>query len=164
MQKFSACRKRGSSIHFFSSTSMRCIMAIWPAGPPKLMQPILSQSQKASPKLGAAPVPTGAVSVCTVISRRLCGPVVPLLGRMARPSEQRIIDHEPALDHAVIVVIRKRREAERDRMQSGGFRREVVACGVSTAHDQRNAREMRVALQPEQLEHRVERAALALMA
>src|SRR6185369_1066804 len=133
MQKLSACRKRGSSIHFFSSTSMRCIMAICPAGPPKLMQPILSQSQKASPNVGAAAVRLGAVSVCTVISRCLCGPVVPLLGRMARPGEQRIIDDEPAFDHAVIVVAGKCREAERDRMQSGGFRREVVACGVSTA-------------------------------
>ena len=28
MQKLSACRKRGSSIHFFSSTTMRCIKAI----------------------------------------------------------------------------------------------------------------------------------------
>src|SRR4051795_6241555 len=114
MQKLSACRKRGSSIHFFSSTSMRCIMAIWPAGPPKLMQPIFSHSQKASPNVGAASVLTGAVSVCTVISRRLCGPVVPLLGRMPRPREQRIVDDETALDHGVIVIARERRETERN--------------------------------------------------
>src|SRR5947209_2581749 len=103
MQKFSACRKRGSSIHFFSSTSMRCIMAICPAGPPKLMQPILHHSQKASPNVGAASVPMGAVSVCTVISRRLCGPIVPLLGGMPRPCEQPIVDHKSTLDHGVIV-------------------------------------------------------------
>src|SRR5947209_18164970 len=136
MQKLSACRKRGSSIHFFSSTSMRCIMAIWPAGPPKLMQPILNQSQKASPKLGAASVRRIPVSICTVISRCLCGPVVPLLGRMPRPGEQRIVDDKAALDHGVIVVSGQRRETERDRMQSGGFRSKIVARGVGAAHDQ----------------------------
>src|SRR5947207_2968850 len=83
MQKLSACRKRGSSIHFFSSTSMRCIMAIWPAGPPKLMQPILNQSRNASPNAGEGSAPAGTASVCTVISGclfdRLGGPVVPLI-------------------------------------------------------------------------------------
>src|SRR5262249_34796444 len=54
MQKLSACRKRGSSIHFFSSTTMRCIIAICAAGPPKLTQPILSHVRKASPKVGEA--------------------------------------------------------------------------------------------------------------
>src|SRR3989440_2471250 len=35
---------------------------------------------------------------------------------------------------------------------------------VGAAHDQRDMREMRVTFQPEQLEHRVERAALAFVA
>src|SRR5436305_4094045 len=125
MQKFRACKKRGSSIHFFSSTSMRCIMAIWPAGPPKLMQPIFSHSQKASPKLGTASVLTGTVSLCTVISCRLCGPVVPLLVRVAGPGKQRIIHDGAAFDHAVIVIAGECREAERDRVQSGGLRCEI---------------------------------------
>src|SRR5262249_39368262 len=56
MQKLSACRKRGSSIHFFSSIMTRCIIAICPAGPPKLMQPIFSQTRKNSPKLGRSVV------------------------------------------------------------------------------------------------------------
>src|SRR4051812_1454031 len=71
MQKLSACRKRGSSIHFFSSTSIRCIMAIWPAGPPKLMQPSFSQSRNAAPKRGEASA-AGTVSACTVMSGGLC--------------------------------------------------------------------------------------------
>ena len=54
MLKFSACRKRGSSIHFFSSTSTRCIIAICPAGPPNDRQPILNQTLKASLKVGEA--------------------------------------------------------------------------------------------------------------
>ena len=48
MQKLSACRKRCSSTHFFSSTSMRCMSAICPAGPPKPRQPIFSQTRNAS--------------------------------------------------------------------------------------------------------------------
>src|SRR5476649_1626886 len=100
MQKFSACRNRGSSIHFFSSTAMRCIMAIWPAGPPKLTQPILSQVLKNSPKVGwisPALRCAGEALSCTIviaISRRLDGPVMALFGREAQPREQRIVDHE----------------------------------------------------------------------
>src|SRR3954453_20458616 len=121
MQKLSACRKRGSSIHFFSSTSMRCIMAIWPAGPPKLMQPILNQSRNASPNVGEASTLAGRVSVCTVISCGLFGrlgrPVVPLLGGVTQPGEQRIVDHKALAEQPVIVIAGERREAERDRMQ-----------------------------------------------
>src|SRR5438045_9767102 len=47
-QKLSACRKRCSSIHFFSSTSTRCMIAICPAGPPKLMKPSFSQKASAA--------------------------------------------------------------------------------------------------------------------
>src|SRR5437016_14065482 len=116
MQKLSACRKRGSSIHFFSSTSMRCIMAIWPAGPPKLMQPILNQSRNASPKVGEASTLAGTVSVCTVISCRLPGllggPVVPLVRSVAQPGEQRIVNHKALFQQPVIVVARQRRKAE----------------------------------------------------
>src|SRR5881394_2687320 len=55
-QKLSACRKRLSSSHFFSSTTTRCMIAICPAGPPKLMKPSFSQKRSASanetPRLG----------------------------------------------------------------------------------------------------------------
>src|SRR5439155_10179316 len=46
-------RKRLSSIHFFSSTRTRCMIAIWPAGPPKLMKPSFSQKASASEKVTA---------------------------------------------------------------------------------------------------------------
>src|SRR5437764_8037811 len=55
MQKLSACRNRRSEIHRRRSTSWSCMIAICPAGPPKLMQPSLSQNQKASSSLGFAP-------------------------------------------------------------------------------------------------------------
>src|SRR5471032_378891 len=53
MQKFSACKNRDSSIQRFFSTSSRCITAICPAGPPKLMNPSFSQKRRASRKVGA---------------------------------------------------------------------------------------------------------------
>src|SRR5437762_2839699 len=114
MQKLSACRKRGSSIHFFSSTIIRCIMAIWPAGPPKLMQPILSQTLKNSPKSGRPSPTTGdGAADCAGIrfmsSRRLGRPVVAFLRGEAQPREQRIVDHEAVPQQAVIVVARERR-------------------------------------------------------
>ncbi len=43
MQKFNAWRKWSSAIHFFFSTRSLCIIAIWPVGPPKLMNPSFSQ-------------------------------------------------------------------------------------------------------------------------
>ena len=49
-------------------------------------------------------------------------------------------------------------------MQAGRLRREVGPRGVGAAHDQREARQRGLALQPEQLEHGVERAALAFVA
>src|SRR5437660_4187016 len=48
MEKVSARRNSGSGTHRFSSTSTRCMIAIWPAGPPKLMKPSLSQKRSAS--------------------------------------------------------------------------------------------------------------------
>src|SRR3712207_7450609 len=42
-----------SEIHCFRSTSSRCIVAIWPAGPPKLTKPRYTQKRKASPNGGA---------------------------------------------------------------------------------------------------------------
>src|SRR5688500_3219211 len=64
MQKFSACRKRLSLIHFRFSTSSLCMMAICPVGPPKLMKPSLSQKRKASANVGgtAVPFPLGVVA------------------------------------------------------------------------------------------------------
>src|SRR5665647_785606 len=50
MQKLSACRKRFSDTQRRFSTSSRCMMAICPAGPPKLMKPNCSQKRNASLK------------------------------------------------------------------------------------------------------------------
>ena len=63
----------------------------------------------------------------------------------------------------MVVVAGQRRQAERNRMQAGRFRREVGPRGVGAAHDQSQPRQRRLAFQPEQLEHGVEAAAFALV-
>src|SRR6476660_7179771 len=52
MQKLRACRNRRSEIQRRRSTSSSCMIAICPAGPPKLMQPSFSQKRKASDSEG----------------------------------------------------------------------------------------------------------------
>src|SRR5919199_4421992 len=65
IEKFSARRNSGSGTQRFSSTSSRCMIAIWPAGPPKLMKPSFTQKRKALANEtgavgGGAAVATGA--------------------------------------------------------------------------------------------------------
>src|SRR4051812_4850992 len=50
MQKFSVLRYWFSEIQRFFSTNSRCMIAICPAGPPKLMNPSFTQNRNASPK------------------------------------------------------------------------------------------------------------------
>jgi hypothetical protein len=57
MQKLRVLKYWPSETHRFLSTNSLCMMAIWPAGPPKLMKPSFTQNQNASQK------PTGLVSV-----------------------------------------------------------------------------------------------------
>ena len=59
MQKFRARRNWPSETHRFSSTSSRCIIEIWPAGPPKLMNPSLTQNRNACPNPTADFVSSG---------------------------------------------------------------------------------------------------------
>src|SRR5207244_9223379 len=53
MQKLSACKKRDWLIHRLRSTSSVCMIAIWPAGPPKEMKPSFSQKRNAAAKEGS---------------------------------------------------------------------------------------------------------------
>jgi hypothetical protein len=82
MQKLSACRNRFSEIQRRRSTSSSCMIAICPAGPPKLMHPSLNQKRNASRSVGnaspgaAARASTaasgaGAGSRCAVVTRAL---------------------------------------------------------------------------------------------
>src|SRR5215213_9293871 len=51
MQKFNVRRYCPSETQCFLSTNSLCMIAIWPAGPPKLINPSLTQNQKASQNL-----------------------------------------------------------------------------------------------------------------
>src|SRR5687767_2894266 len=42
-----ACRNRRWPIHRFSSTSVRCMTAIWPAGPPKVCREMANHARTA---------------------------------------------------------------------------------------------------------------------
>src|SRR4029434_4972444 len=87
-----------------------------------------------------------------------------LLSSKAQPDKQRIIDDEPSLKQAMIVIAGKCRESERNRMQSGRFLGDVVPGGVRATHDQRQSRQRGLALKSEDPEHGVERAVFADMA
>jgi hypothetical protein len=54
MQKLSAWRNRRSEIQLRRSTNSSCMIAICPAGPPKLMNPSFSQKRNAWPSVGFA--------------------------------------------------------------------------------------------------------------
>src|SRR5918997_3076965 len=66
MQKLSVLRYCCSDTQRFFSTSSLCMMAICPAGPPKLMNPSFTQNQNASQK------PTGLVPAASALA---CDPL-----------------------------------------------------------------------------------------
>ena len=66
MQKFNVLRYWPSEIQRFLSTSSLCMIAICPAGPPKLMNPSLTQNQNASQKPTSL-IPFSALASSTAI-------------------------------------------------------------------------------------------------
>src|SRR5262245_15212336 len=163
MQKLRADRKRGSSIQRFSSTSTRCMSAICPAGPPKLSTPILAQTRSASPKEGAAAgssmagVAAGLPVMASSSGRRLGGgPVVRLLGGVAAPAVEGIVERHGRLQLGEIVAVHAR-VAERGREQTGRLRRQIESRGIGAAHDG-GEMQKRAGLQAELLQHGVEGA------
>src|SRR5258706_13485936 len=104
------------------------MIAIWPAGPPKLMNPSFSQNRNAS--LNLTTLTTRARS-----SRHRRGnPVVLFVTYVTAPRVQRVVDHHPVLQHRMVVgeIVR---QAERNREQSGGLRRQLQLARVGAAHD-----------------------------
>src|SRR6185295_2582917 len=138
MQKLRAERKRGSSIQRFSSTSTRCMSAICPAGPPKLRTPILAQTPSASAKVGGAAGPRAAgadPAAVSVIVLRPSGrrpgrrPVVGLLGGVAAPAVEGIVEAQRGVELGEVVAIHAR-VAQRGGEQSGRLGRQVEPRGV----------------------------------
>src|SRR5437773_11980833 len=117
---------------------MRCITAIWPAGPPKLSAATRIHVQKASRMLTPC-AGTYVTSRGTAVSFISClwfgaGPVVGLLAGVATPAIESIVKSHGRIELRKVVPIHAR-IAERCGEQPFRLRREVGTGGVGTAHD-----------------------------
>src|SRR5215467_16145878 len=122
---------------------MRCITAIWPAGPPKLRAATLSHTRSASPSEGnwrdASVAACAARTSDTSRSRFLPMPRVGFVCGVAAPAVERIVERHPGFELSEIVRIHPR-QTERGGKQTGGLRRDIHASGVRPAHDRRKAK------------------------
>src|SRR5438309_1075253 len=95
---------RLSDTHFFSSTRMRCITAICPAGPPKLKAATRSQTRKASlietPCEGCARPSAREGAIASVMSGPLLvgGPIMRLVRGVAAPTVEGVIQRQPGFE------------------------------------------------------------------
>src|SRR5262245_63900795 len=120
---------------------MRCITAIWPAGPPKLSAATRAHVQNASRRLTPCPGPgtSRGVSLPTAlgsfISRLLgAGPVVRLLAGVAAPAIERIVESHRRLELGKVVAVHARKP-ERRGEQARRLVREIGTGRVGPAHD-----------------------------
>src|SRR5271165_1340083 len=92
---------------------IRCMTAIWPAGPPKLSTATLSQTRNASPIDGSASragAGTAAeIADASVNSRsRFRMPGVGLRGRVPAPPVERVVEPEAGFELSEVVGIHAR--------------------------------------------------------
>src|SRR6476659_10398678 len=166
MQSFNACKKRLSEIQRFSSTRMRCITAIWPAGPPKLSIATRSQTRNASrsdtPCRGTDSPPSAIASSATPGLLHGRGrPVVRFRLESATPGVERVVHHHAVPKH--FVIVRKvRGQAERDGEQAAALRGQIVSGRVGASDDLGQMVESRI-LDAVDAQDGVERAALSLV-
>src|SRR4051812_380894 len=102
---------------------MRCITAIWPAGPPKLSIATRAQTRDASPKLTPWAGRRAALGADERISAIACrslggGPVVRFVGGIAAPAVECVVEAEACLELGEVIEIHAR-QAERGRQQAG---------------------------------------------
>src|SRR5712691_558337 len=129
---------------------MRCITAIWPAGPPKLNIATRSHTRSASrsetPCCGfdsrASAIESSATSyfLCVCAHR---WPVLLFGLKAAAPRIEGVVDHHAVLEHFVVVG-EIGREAARDRGQALALRREVGPRCIGTSDDRRQMVESRI--------------------
>src|SRR5215510_6797370 len=146
---------------------MRCMTAIWPAGPPKLRLATRSQVWKAS----RSDTPCSSSERCGPATERSAmpgllhrcrgGPVVGLRLQLAAPGVERVVHHHAVTEHLVIVG-KVRGQPQRDGEQAAALRGQVVARGVGAAHDRGEMVERGI-LDAVDAQDGVERAALAFM-
>src|SRR5215203_2194291 len=107
---------------------MRCITAIWPAGPPKLRSATRSQTRNASPSetpwAGGAAMLSIADACDTKTSCSRLGGRRALRGLQAAPGVERVVHDQAVPEHLVIVGV-VGRQAVGDGEQAFALRREV---------------------------------------
>src|SRR5215207_4135292 len=148
---------------------MRCMTAIWPAGPPKLSIATRAQTRKASPRLTPCRiVPFRARTLAAVDKSVMSGPLLPdgpvvsLVRRVAAPTVEGVVEGHSGFKLFEIVGIHPG-ESERGGQQARRLGREIGTSRVGAAHDGRQPQE-RLRGEAELLDHPVEctpRAAVA---
>src|SRR5215213_4585374 len=148
---------------------MRCMTAIWPAGPPKLSIATRAQTREASPRLTPCravswrPSVLAAVDTSVMSGSRLSHrPVVGLIRRIAAPAVERVVKRHPGFELFEIVGVHPG-QPERGGQQARRLRCEIRTRRVGAADDggkpQQGFRR-----EAEFLDHGVEGAFLAAMA
>src|SRR5262249_28920927 len=127
---------------------MRCMTAICPAGPPKLRSATRTQVGVASLNdgYGMEPaVPTNMDSTRASFisrSRLIGGPVVRLVGGIATPTIEGVVEQHPGFELLQIVRIHAR-EAQGCREQAGSLGRQLRPRGVGTTNHGRQLKQRR---------------------
>src|SRR4029453_2195765 len=143
---------------------MRCMTAIWPAGPPKLRLATRSQVWKAS----RSDTPCSSSERCGPATERSAmpglldahgRPVVRFRLQLAAPGIERVVHHHAVAEHFVIVG-KVRGQPQRNGEQAATLRGQVVARGVGAAYDLCKMVERGI-LDAVDAQDSVERAALA---
>src|ERR1700677_2962443 len=136
--------KRLSDTHLLSSTRIRCITAICPAGPPKLSVATRNQTRNASPVETPCAGRVRERATPSTMSGPLLvgGPIVRFAGRITAPAIESIVERQARFELFEIVGIHAR-QAERRSKQAGRFRREIEASRVRSAHDRRKPKQRR---------------------
>ena len=147
---------------------MRCITAIWPAGPPKLSAATRNHTRNASPNETPCPgvaramvPPTSRLSHLLPLKRPPAASNYGFRPEGPAPGVERVVHHHAVREHGV-VVREIGRKPERKREQAGRLWGQLEPRRIGAAHDQRQRVE-RMVLDAVDLEKRVEAAELALV-
>src|SRR5262245_15827821 len=147
---------------------MRCITAIWPAGPPKLKAATRNHVQKASanvtPWLGrsAARGDARVTDTSMSISGLARWPIVGFLRRVTTPTVHGVVETHSRLELLEVLAIHAR-VSKRYSKQTGRLWGELQPGRVGATHDGRQPRQ-RLGFEREFLEHGIERTGGAAMA
>src|SRR5918996_4112818 len=143
MQKLSACRNRASPIQRFSSTRIRCMTAICPAGPPKLSAAILAQTRTASPKAIPWPAGVGDGALAVVTST---APSAGSRGLLVGEVRIQVVEYRGAPGEALLIVgVREHDAADQPGDAGRLLAAELAILQIDVVHDLADRLERRLA-------------------